>query len=68
MFHHERIEAVIGLKIYFADPHSPRQHGSNKTQMVLRANTCRKAPSSASGTTINSTRSPTNSTSALSYA
>ena len=30
MFHHERIEAETGLKIYFTDPHSPWQRGSNE--------------------------------------
>lgn len=30
MFHHERIEKTIGMKIYFADPHSPWQRGSNE--------------------------------------
>ena len=30
MFHHQRLENRTGLKVFFADPHSPWQRGSNE--------------------------------------
>lgn len=35
MFHHERLQQATGVKIYFADPHSPRNRGSNENTIGL---------------------------------
>ena len=62
LFHHQRIENATGLKIYFCDPHSPWQRGSNKNTNGFCANTSPREPTWACGPATNSIRSPPSST------
>jgi transposase InsO family protein len=62
MFHHERIERETGLRIFFADPHSPWQRGSNENTNGLLRQYFRKEPTSECGPHNNWNTSPMNST------
>ncbi len=45
MSQHRQLALNAGVRVYFCDPHSPRQRGACKNiSGLLRANTCRRAP------------------------
>jgi hypothetical protein len=62
MANHVQIAAALDLDIYFCDPHSPWQRGSNETPTVSFASTSRSSPTSPATTPTTSTSSPPNST------
>jgi transposase, IS30 family len=61
---HKAFSISSGVPVYFCDPHSPWQRGSNENTTACCASTCPKAPTSPVAPSTSSTRSPTNSTAA----
>jgi transposase, IS30 family len=56
----EHIQFTIdsGVQVYFCDPRSPWQRGTNETPMGCSANTYPRAPTCASSTRLRWMRSP----------
>ena len=44
MSRHQDLTAVTGVTVYFADPHSPWQRGSNENTTACCATICPRAP------------------------
>ena len=59
---HKRIGASLDMAVYFCDPHSPWQRGTNENTNGSCASTSPKAPTYPSTRRTTSTRSPRNST------
>jgi IS30 family transposase len=58
MSRHAAFTIDTGIAVYFSDPHSPWQRGSNKNTTGCCASTCPKAPTSASTRPRTSPASP----------